>query len=81
MFVARGSELSGHDIFWQDCGATSKGGVVEAFVCVYSSDGHVTMLVGGCVKLREWFAECVGCECFNLFITEVGGNGLPTFPV
>jgi hypothetical protein len=47
-------------------------------VCVQSTSGHVTVLDGGCVKLREWLAEGVGCECFYRFITKVGGYGFPT---
>jgi hypothetical protein len=35
----------------------------------------------GVVKLREWVAAYVGCECFNRVIAEVGGDGLPASPV
>jgi hypothetical protein len=52
-----GLELCGQNILWQDCGVTREGGVVKAFVRVYSLGGHVNMMVGGGVKLREWFAE------------------------
>jgi hypothetical protein len=76
-----GSELRGQNILWQDCGTTGKGGVIDAFVCVHSSSGHLNVLNVGCVKLRERFAECVGCACFNSLITEVGGGGLPTSSV
>jgi hypothetical protein len=50
--VCRGSELGGYNIMWRDCGARSEGGVVEASARVYSSGGHVTMIVGGGVKVR-----------------------------
>jgi hypothetical protein len=33
---------------------------------------------GGAVHLREWSTDCVGSECFYRFITEVGGDDLPT---
>jgi hypothetical protein len=56
-FVGKGSELCWKKTLWQDCGRTGKGGVVKAFVRVYSSVGHVPMMARGCVKLRVWFAE------------------------
>jgi hypothetical protein len=37
--------------------ATREGGVVKAFVRAYSSVGYGPMMVGGFVKLREWFAK------------------------
>jgi hypothetical protein len=33
--------------------ATGSGGVVEAFACVHFASGHLTVLDGECVKLRE----------------------------
>jgi hypothetical protein len=40
----------------------------------------LTVLDGEFVKLREWVAEGVGCECFNRFIPEVGGDGFQCPP-
>jgi hypothetical protein len=55
--------------------------VVEAFVCMHSASCHLIMLARGCVKLREWLAEGLGCGYFNGFITEVGSDAYPTSPV
>jgi hypothetical protein len=79
--VGRGSELCMQNILRQDCGAAGGGGLIEAFVSVYSTSGHFTVMDGGCIQLREWFVRHVGCECFNWFIAEIGGDGLSTSPV
>jgi hypothetical protein len=49
-------------------------------LCEWSFD-YVGWGLGGGIKLREWSAEGAGCECFDRFITEVGGDDFPTSPV
>jgi hypothetical protein len=51
LFVGRGPEFCGKNIFGQNRRATSEGGVVEAFVSVYYAGGHVVMMVGRCVEV------------------------------
>jgi hypothetical protein len=78
MFVGWGHELCGQKILWQDCGAAGEEGVVEAlFVCVYFSSGHLLVMEGGYIEVTEWFARCVGGECYNWCIKEVDGDGFP----
>jgi hypothetical protein len=80
-FVVRGLELCGKKVFGQNRKATGEGGVVEAFVIVYSAGGHVVMLVGGCVELRNGVTERVVCECLDWFVAEVCCDSLPSSPI
>jgi hypothetical protein len=73
--------LCGNNVFPQDCGTAgglgSNGrGLRLGPLCEWSF-GSVGW---GGVKLIEWFAEGVGCEYFNRFFTEVGGDSFLTYP-
>jgi hypothetical protein len=52
--------------------------MAETFICIHSCNGHLIAKVGGCVKVRKRSVEGIYRECFNGFVTEVGGDGLTT---
>jgi hypothetical protein len=43
-FMCRGSEMGGQHILGQDCEATGRGGMVEGFVIVHCTIGHLTVM-------------------------------------
>jgi hypothetical protein len=50
----------------QDSAATSWGGVVETFICIHSSRGHLIVMVERYVNLRERVVEDIILrECVN----------------
>jgi hypothetical protein len=55
--------------------------MVETLIGIHSYSRHLIVMDGGCINLRESFVEGIRCEYFNVSITEVGGDGLPTSPI